>query len=177
MRADAPARQVRGLANGVAVTANWSANALVAQTFLSLARALGPAGVFWLYAAVAAAGAAWVYLALPETAGAPAPAPRAPRRAAALAALPRTGSVQPFGGSSRRLGAWPCWVTAISASSASPCAVTSDPHRALVATVRCRARAGLGLDEVQALFDGRGAAGGPAHQSTGEVAEGLQQGR
>jgi hypothetical protein len=92
MRADAPARQVRGLANGVAVTANWSANALVAQTFLSLARALGPAGVFWLYAAVAAAGAAWVYLALPETAGAPAPAPRAPRRAAALAALPRTGS-------------------------------------------------------------------------------------
>lgn len=76
MQADALARQVRGLANGVAVTANWSANALVAQTFLSLARALGPAGVFWLYAAVAAAGAAWVYLALPETAGAPAPAPR-----------------------------------------------------------------------------------------------------
>jgi hypothetical protein len=74
------ARQVRGLANGVAVTANWSANALVAQTFLSLARALGAAGVFWLYAAVAAAGAAWVYVALPETAGSPAPASRAGRR-------------------------------------------------------------------------------------------------
>lgn len=61
--------QVRGLANGVAVTANWAANAVVANTFLSLAHALGSSSVFWLYAAVAAVGAVWVLFALPETAG------------------------------------------------------------------------------------------------------------
>ncbi|KAK9819267.1 hypothetical protein WJX81_001189 [Elliptochloris bilobata] len=61
--------QVRALANGVAVTANWAANALVANTFLSLAHALGGSGVFWLYAAVATCGAVWVLFALPETAG------------------------------------------------------------------------------------------------------------
>lgn len=62
--------QVRALANGVAVTANWAANALVANTFLSLSHAMGGSGVFWLYASVAACGAVWVLFALPETAGA-----------------------------------------------------------------------------------------------------------
>lgn len=62
--------QVRALANGVAVTANWAANALVANTFLSLSHAMGGSGVFWLYASLAACGAIWVLFALPETAGA-----------------------------------------------------------------------------------------------------------
>ena len=62
--------QVRAAANGVAVTANWAANALVANTFLSLSHAMGASGVFWLYASVAACGAVWVLFSLPETAGA-----------------------------------------------------------------------------------------------------------
>ena len=61
--------QVRGLASGVAATANWAANAAVSQTFLALTAALGGSGAFWLYAGVAAAGAAWVFIALPETKG------------------------------------------------------------------------------------------------------------
>ena len=62
---------MRALANGVAVTANWAANALVANTFLSLSHAMGGSGVFWLYASLAACGAVWVLFALPETAGTP----------------------------------------------------------------------------------------------------------
>ena len=53
----------------MAATANWLTNAFVAQTFLTLTHALGPAGVFWLYAAVAAVGWVWVWAVLPETKG------------------------------------------------------------------------------------------------------------
>lgn len=62
-------QQVRGLASGVAATANWLSNALVSQTFLSLSAALGPPGTFLLYSAVTALGAVWVALDVPETRG------------------------------------------------------------------------------------------------------------
>ena len=62
--------QVRGLASGVAATANWVANAAVSQTFLALTASLGGSGTFWLYAGVALAGMAWVFVVLPETKGA-----------------------------------------------------------------------------------------------------------
>lgn len=61
--------EVRGLAGGAAATANWLSNALVSQTFLSLARRLSPAGAFWTYCALAAAGAGWAVVHVPETQG------------------------------------------------------------------------------------------------------------
>lgn len=62
--------QLRGLASGAAATANWAANAAVAQTFLLFTSALGGSGTFLIYAAIAAAGVAWVWWCLPETNGA-----------------------------------------------------------------------------------------------------------
>ncbi|EIE20094.1 general substrate transporter [Coccomyxa subellipsoidea C-169] len=60
---------VRGFACGVAATANWLTNALVAQTFLMLTGTLGGSGTFWLYAAIAAAGTVWAHFAVVETQG------------------------------------------------------------------------------------------------------------
>lgn len=54
---------------GIAATANWVSNALVAQTFLTLTRTLGGSGAFYLYACVACAGLLWTYRFLPETNG------------------------------------------------------------------------------------------------------------
>ena len=54
---------------GIAATANWLTNAAVAQTFLTLTRALGASGTFWLYAAVACLGGAWAWAWMPETKG------------------------------------------------------------------------------------------------------------
>ena len=56
-------------AAGIAATANWVANAAVAQTFLSLTLRLGASGAFRIYAVVAAAGFAWAWVFVPETAG------------------------------------------------------------------------------------------------------------
>ena len=61
--------QLRGLGSGVAATANWSTNAVISQTFLTLTQRLGGSGAFWLYAVIAVAGFLWTYLVLPETAG------------------------------------------------------------------------------------------------------------
>ncbi|KAL4447774.1 hypothetical protein ABPG75_004993 [Micractinium tetrahymenae] len=60
---------VRGLATGLAATANWVSNAAVAQTFLTLTTALGGSGAFFLYAGIACAGFAWAWAVLPETNG------------------------------------------------------------------------------------------------------------
>ncbi|PRW45452.1 Inositol transporter 1 [Chlorella sorokiniana] len=61
--------QVRGLATGIAATANWVSNAVVAQTFLTLTQRLGGSGAFYLYCGIAAGGFAWTYRFLPETNG------------------------------------------------------------------------------------------------------------
>lgn len=54
---------------GIAATANWVSNAVVAQTFLSLTRRLGGSGAFYLYCGIAAAGGLWTHRFLPETNG------------------------------------------------------------------------------------------------------------
>ncbi len=61
--------KIRGRAMGIATVANWGSNLLVALTFLTLLRLLGPAWTFWLYALVGIA--AWVFVArlVPETKG------------------------------------------------------------------------------------------------------------
>lgn len=54
---------------GIAATANWISNALVAQTFLTLTQRLGGSGTFYLYCGIAAGGFLWTYRFLPETNG------------------------------------------------------------------------------------------------------------
>ncbi|MGA2811979.1 MAG: sugar porter family MFS transporter [Candidatus Acidiferrum sp.] len=60
---------IRGLAEGTAAAANWSANLLVSLTFLTLVKALGPARTFWLYACFAVAAWLFAYYLVPETKG------------------------------------------------------------------------------------------------------------
>jgi SP family galactose:H+ symporter-like MFS transporter len=60
---------IRGLAEGTAAAANWSANLLVSLTFLTLVEALGPAHTFWLYALFAMATWMFAYYLVPETKG------------------------------------------------------------------------------------------------------------
>ena len=60
---------IRGLASGIAGTANWVTNALVSQSFLVLTLAITPAGTFMLCAGIAAAGAIWAFWWVPETKG------------------------------------------------------------------------------------------------------------
>eukprot|EP00892_Ulva_mutabilis_P007815 jgi/Ulvmu1/5405/UM022_0200.1 len=60
---------IRGLASGVAGTANWVANAIVSQLFLFLTQAVSASGTFILFSAVAASGVVWSYVFVPETKG------------------------------------------------------------------------------------------------------------
>lgn len=60
---------VRGLASGLAGTANWVTNAIVSQSFLSLTQNLTTAGTFLVFAGLAAIGAVWACLFVPETKG------------------------------------------------------------------------------------------------------------
>ncbi len=60
---------VRGPAMSVATMANWSANLLVALTFLTLLDELGEAETFWLYAGITALALVFVVLRVPETRG------------------------------------------------------------------------------------------------------------
>lgn len=60
---------VRGRAMSVATVANWTANFLITLTFLTLAGALGRAGVFWLYALVGILAWFFVLRLVPETKG------------------------------------------------------------------------------------------------------------
>lgn len=59
----------RAVAMSAATVANWAANFLVAVTFLTLAQALGKAGIFWLYAAMGVLTWVFVYRLVPETKG------------------------------------------------------------------------------------------------------------
>ena len=59
---------VRSLCMGIGVACNWTANLVVAYTFLSLEDAISSAGTFWLYGAAAALGTVWLACTMPETA-------------------------------------------------------------------------------------------------------------
>ncbi|TXT11754.1 uncharacterized protein COLE_02164 [Cutaneotrichosporon oleaginosum] len=61
--------EVRGLGTSLCTATNWSANLLVAATFLSLMEAATPAGAFALYALVCVAGWVFVWCCYPETSG------------------------------------------------------------------------------------------------------------
>jgi len=60
---------VRGLANGVATTVNWSANFVVSMSFLSYIRLVGKSGAFWTYACIGVVAFTFFFFALPETKG------------------------------------------------------------------------------------------------------------
>ncbi|ELR17354.1 transporter, major facilitator superfamily protein [Acanthamoeba castellanii str. Neff] len=62
---------VRGLANGLAATVNWSANLLVSSTFLTYIDLVGTTLVFWTFAGVGVAAWLFVFFKLPETKGVP----------------------------------------------------------------------------------------------------------
>lgn len=61
--------RVRGLAMSVAVGFLWVACFVLTFTFPILNRTLGPAGTFWIYAAVCALGFFFIFARLPETKG------------------------------------------------------------------------------------------------------------
>ena len=58
---------VRSKAMSVCTIANWGANFLVAQTFLTLSNAIGRQSVFFLYAGLAVASLAFFAWQVPET--------------------------------------------------------------------------------------------------------------
>ncbi len=59
----------RGKAMAVCTIANWGANFLVAQTFLTLSGAISPQGVFFLYAGLAVLSVIYFIAKVPETRG------------------------------------------------------------------------------------------------------------
>ncbi|KAH9308355.1 hypothetical protein KI387_036266 [Taxus chinensis] len=61
--------QLRGVCGGIAATANWVSNLLVAQSFLSLTRLLGTAGAFSLFTCLSVLALIFVLVAVPETKG------------------------------------------------------------------------------------------------------------
>ena len=61
--------RVRGPAMSVATMANWTANLIVALTFLTLLDELGEAETFWLYGLIAIASLLYVWRKVPETKG------------------------------------------------------------------------------------------------------------
>ena len=61
--------RIRGAAVSVSVCALWIACFALTFTFPVLNRALGPAGTFWLYAAICSTGFLFVLLRVSETKG------------------------------------------------------------------------------------------------------------
>lgn len=61
--------RARGAAMSIAVMSLWCACFILTYTFPALDASLGPAGTFWLYAAVCLAGGAFVWRELPEMKG------------------------------------------------------------------------------------------------------------
>jgi SP family galactose:H+ symporter-like MFS transporter len=61
--------RVRGLAMGVATTANWASNLLVSLTFLTLTETLGASPTFWLYGLLTVVALIFAYRLVPETKG------------------------------------------------------------------------------------------------------------
>jgi sugar porter (SP) family MFS transporter len=61
--------RIRGRAMSVGTVANWSANLLVAVSFLTLTHLLGNADTFWLFGAVSIGAWIFAYFLVPETKG------------------------------------------------------------------------------------------------------------
>ncbi|XP_048556560.1 probable inositol transporter 2 [Triticum urartu] len=61
----------RGVCGGVAATANWVSNLVVAQSFLTLTEAIGPAWTFLIFGCLSVAALAFVLVCVPETKGLP----------------------------------------------------------------------------------------------------------
>ncbi|OAY37647.1 inositol transporter 1 isoform X2 [Manihot esculenta] len=59
----------RGICGGMSATVNWVSNLIVAQTFLSLANAVGTGATFLILAVVAVVAVVFVILFVPETKG------------------------------------------------------------------------------------------------------------
>jgi sugar porter (SP) family MFS transporter len=59
--------QIRGKAMSIATLSGWGANWLVAETFLSLINAAGPAGTFWIFAGICVLGFFFCLFFVPET--------------------------------------------------------------------------------------------------------------
>ncbi len=61
--------RIRGRAMSVGTAANWSANLIVALSFLTLTEVVGKAATFWLYAAVSIGAWLFAFFLVPETKG------------------------------------------------------------------------------------------------------------
>jgi sugar porter (SP) family MFS transporter len=61
--------RIRGAAMSVAITSLWIASFILTYTFPLLNQSLGPAGTFWIYAAICLAGFLYILFRLPETKG------------------------------------------------------------------------------------------------------------
>jgi sugar porter (SP) family MFS transporter len=61
--------KIRGRAMSLATLSVWGSNWVVAGTFLSLLRAAGPAGTFWIYAGICVVAFVFCYALVPETKG------------------------------------------------------------------------------------------------------------
>ncbi|XP_022764498.1 inositol transporter 4-like [Durio zibethinus] len=59
----------RGIGGGLAAVSNWISNFVVSVTFLSLTKALGSSGTFFLFAGFCTIGFIFIYLLVPETKG------------------------------------------------------------------------------------------------------------
>lgn len=59
----------RGLCGGIAATACWISNLIVAQTFLTLTVAIGTSDTFLLFGCIAVAGLFFTLVFMPETKG------------------------------------------------------------------------------------------------------------
>ena len=59
----------RGICGGMSATVNWVSNLMVAQSFLSVADAVGTSSTFLILAAIGVAAFGFVFLFVPETKG------------------------------------------------------------------------------------------------------------
>jgi sugar porter (SP) family MFS transporter len=61
--------RIRGRAMSIGTAANWSANLIVAVSFLTLTRVMGKPATFWLYGAVSIGAWLFAFFLVPETKG------------------------------------------------------------------------------------------------------------
>lgn len=61
----------RGVCGGIAATANWISNLIVAQSFLSLTEAIGTSWTFLIFGVVSVVALIFVLVCVPETKGLP----------------------------------------------------------------------------------------------------------
>lgn len=59
----------RGLGGGIAAVANWSANLIVSESFLSMVHSMGASGTFLFFAGASFIGLVVMYFLVPETKG------------------------------------------------------------------------------------------------------------